>query len=73
MASYGLSEDELRKIITAELEGAPSDIKPTDVVMAEMFAQVIRGFVIAIEKNNAKLAEQIIAELRGGSTPTGRG
>lgn len=74
MASYGLSGDDLVRIIKAELErmnGAPdhSAREAIDQVMGTLLTDLIRSVALAIEMNNAKLAEQIIAELRGSSTP----
>jgi hypothetical protein len=74
MASYGLSEDDLTQIITTELErmnSAPDrNVREAmDQIMGTLLTALIRSVALAIEKNNAKLAAQIIAELRGSSTP----
>jgi hypothetical protein len=74
MASYGLSGDDLVQMIMADLEridSAPmqSASEPIDWQLGARLAQVIRSVAFAIEQNNAKLAEHIIAELRGDDTP----
>jgi hypothetical protein len=74
MAPYGLSGDDLVQIIKADLErmnDAPdqSDREARDQVMGTLLTDLIGSVALAIEMNNAKLAEQIIAELRGSGTP----
>jgi hypothetical protein len=78
MASYGLSGDDLVRMIIAELEridSAPEQItsEQMDWQLGARLAHVIRSVAFAIEQNNAKLAEHIIAELRGDSTPPQQG
>jgi hypothetical protein len=78
MASYGITGDELAQMIMADLEridSAPeqSTSELMDWKLGSTLAQVIRSVAFAIEQNNAKLAEHIIAELRGDGTPPPRG
>ena len=78
MASYGLSGDDLVRMIIADLEridSSPEQItsEQMDWRLGTQLAHVIRSVAFAIEQNNAKLAEHIIAELRGDNTTPLRG
>ena len=65
MATYGLNREELAQIIKDVINRMPSD---NEGGIATVLGYAISGVAKAIEQNNAKLAEQIIAELRGSDT-----
>ena len=70
MATYGLSLEEITHIISNAIDQTPPDSAGG---FSGVLGYTIRGIAEAIEQNNAKLAEQIIAELRGDDTPPPRG
>lgn len=72
MATYGLSRDELRKVISDEFGRLAADLEPgivsSEEATASLLANVIESVSVAIEQNNALLAQQILEAVRSGKT-----